>query len=487
MGTLLGVDSALLGLLFSAACVGALLLVSVFRRVAVWLLWGAALAPLFLFGRDYATVGLDPVYLLDVLVVLALLAGSPVWASRALSESRLRGYRMCAILLAVAAAQAVVRGVSQGYPGAMKGCILGLYPLFAWAAAAWFLTQPVEEFLRRRWLLYLPTTGALLMVVLGRSVTPAAVGLYLAIAAAFGMVLRKRGDSRLLLWTLIGSACLTAAADKRGPLLAVGAALAATTLASRACRRRTVQWPALTWSFLIMGLVAVISVSVVYRQPSDLPVVGGLVNRMQASENDADSEAANNVELRYVMWRTALDVARSEPLLGAGAGRPIEVVFQGAELDKAASGPHNSFVGYIYYLGWLAGTAFALLIVATLWRTWRARSHPVASAWFGATVGVCCIAFTNVAFETTYIGLPSWLVVACAFALVGVPRTAVPAGDTGSAPLTRQSSPDIALAPALSGTGPSVATARRSWRPRPVLAPAADPPLPRPEVCPLGR
>jgi O-antigen ligase len=243
----------------------------------------------------------------------------------------------------------------------------------------------------------------------------------------------------------------------------------------------------LTWSFLIMGLVAVISVSVVYRQPSDLPVVGGLVNRMQASENDADSEAANNVELRYVMWRTALDVARSEPLLGAGAGRPIEVVFQGAELDKAASGPHNSFVGYIYYLGWLAGTAFALLIVATLWRTWRARSHPVASAWFGATVGVCCIAFTNVAFETTYIGLPSWLVVACAFALVGVPRTAVPAGDTGSAPLTRQSSPDIALAPALSGTGPSVATARRSWRRRPVLAPAADPPLPRPEVCPLGR
>ncbi|QIY95997.2 O-antigen ligase family protein [Streptomyces sp. S1D4-11] len=206
----------------------------------------------------------------------------------------------------------------------------------------------------------------------------------------------------------------------------MGAALAATTLASRACRRRTVQWPALTWSFLIVGLVAVISVSVAYRQPSDLPVVGGLVGRMQASENDADSEAANNVELRYVMWRTALDVARSEPLLGAGAGRPIEVVFQGAELDKAASGPHNSFVGYVYYLGWLAGTAFALLIVATLWRTWRARSHPVASAWFGATVGVCCIAFTNVAFETTYIGLPSWLVVACAFALVGVPRTAVP-------------------------------------------------------------
>ncbi|XES00577.1 hypothetical protein HEP87_60180 [Streptomyces sp. S1D4-11] len=191
----LGVDSALLWLLFSAACVGALLLVSVFRRVAVWLLWGAALAPLFLFGRDYATVGLDPVYLLDVLVALALLAGSPVWASRALSEPRLRGYRMCAILLAIAAAQAVVRGVSQGYPGAMKGCILGLYPLFAWAAAVWFLTQPAEEFLRRRWLLYLPTTGALLMMVLGGSIMPAAVGLYLAIAGAFGMVLRKGGTA----------------------------------------------------------------------------------------------------------------------------------------------------------------------------------------------------------------------------------------------------------------------------------------------------
>ncbi|MHB9863792.1 O-antigen ligase family protein [Streptomyces sp. YIM S03343] len=423
----------------------------------VWPLWAAALAPLLLFDRDFARVGLDPVYLLDLLVVLALLAGSPAWAPRVLSESRLRGYRACAVLLALAATQAVVRGVWQGYPGALKGSVLGLYPLFAWGAATWALGRPAEEFPRRRWLLYLPAAGTFAAAALGRPIMPAAAGLYLAIAGAFGMIMRGRGDNRLLLWTLAGAACLTAVADKRGPLLAVGAAIAAAWLAGQACHRGRAQVPVLTLGFVVVGLVAVLGMSVAHRQPSDLPVVGGLMSRLEAGEHDTGSEAANNVQLRYVMWREALEVARSEPLTGGGAGRPIEVVFQGAQLDKAAAGPHNSFVGYFYYLGWPAGTAFALLIVATLWRTWRARSHPVASAWFGATVGVCCIAFTNVAFETTYIGLPSWLVVACAFALVGVPRTGAPAGEPGPefvvepvaakeprrAPVVRHSAPGV--------------------------------------------
>jgi O-antigen ligase len=275
------------------------------------------------------------------------------------------------------------------------------------------------------------------------------------------MFLRRTGDSRLLVWTLIGAAALTAAADKRGPLLAVGAAIAATMLAGRACRGRR-QWPVLTWSFLLLTLMAVVGVSVAHRQPSDLPVVGGVVSRVQASRSDTDNEAANNVELRFAMWREALHVAASEPLIGAGAGRPIDVVFQGHEVNKATAGPHNSFVGYVYYLGWPAGLAFALLVLVTLWRTWRARAQPVACAWFGATVGVCCIAFTNVAFETTYIGLPSWLVVACAFALVGVPR-AESSGNSGASSTTGRSGTD--RPPALSARGPWAAAHRPSARP----------------------
>lgn len=453
MGTV-GADSVLLWLFSGAACVGILLLVVIFRRAAVWLLWGAALAPLLLLGKSYAKVGFDPLYLLDALVVLALLAGAPVWASRAISEPRLRGYRACVTLLALAAIQAVVRGMSQGYAGAMKGCILGLYPAFAWLAVTWFLTQPVAAFLRWRWLLYLPTAGVLLLMALGQPITAAAAGLYLAIAAAFGMLLHVRGDSRLLLWTLAGAAALTAATDKRGPLLAVGAAMVATALAGLGCRRRGGRWPVLTWSLLVVAATAVIGMSVAQRVPSDLPVIGGVVGRVLSSEDDSDSEASNNVELRYVMWRKALDVAQEHPFLGAGAGRPIEVVFEGEELNKAAAGPHNSFVGYVYYLGWPAGIAFMALVAAALWRAWRARSHPVASAWFGATVGVCCIAFTNVAFETTYIGLPSWLVLSCAFALVGVPRAEAAAGNAGSSVPTRRSSPRGSLALALSAAGP---------------------------------
>jgi O-Antigen ligase len=446
-----GVESVVLEVLSAISVIGFLTVVLVFRRSMVWPLWAAALGPLFLFGRDFARVGVDPVYLLDLLVVLALLAGHRGRVPRPGPEPRLRGYRVCAVLLAVAAAQAVARGLWLGYPGALKGAVLGLYPLFAWGAATWALARPAEEFARRRWLLYLPAAGTFLTAALGRPTTPAAAGLYLAIAGAFGVVLRRRGDGRLLLWTLAGAACLTAVADKRGPLLAVGVAIAAASLAGRTARRTgapgPVRVPVLSLGLVVVGLVAVLGMSVAHRQPSELPVVGGLVGRLEAGEKDAGSEAANNVELRYVMWREALGVARSQPLTGGGAGRPIEVVFQGVRLDKAAAGPHNSFVGYFYYLGCPAGAAFALLLAATLWRTWRARSHPVAAAWFGATAGVCCIAFTNVAFETTYIGLPSWLVVACAFALVGVARGEAPADGPSPRAATRHAVPGV-LAPA---------------------------------------
>ncbi|MFD7611923.1 O-antigen ligase family protein [Streptomyces sp. NPDC059828] len=424
--------STLLLLVALTACGGFLLLVAARHRRAVWYLWAASLVPLFLFGRSYATVGLDPIYLLDTFTWLALLATTPAWLPRAFSEPRLNGFRAVAILLCIAAIQAVVRGIFHDHPGAVKGIILGIYPVLAWFAATWFLTRPAEEILRWRWVLYVPSLGVFLVAGLGEILTPAASGLYLAIAGAFGMILHRTGSSRLLLWTLAGAAALTAVASKRGPLLAVLAAIAATALASRCSSRRTRQWPALTLSFAIVGVLAVLGTSAAGQGPSALPVVGGLADRLVSSASDPDGEAANNVELRFLMWRKALDVADQNPLLGGGAGRPIDVVFDGALLNKAESGPHNSFIGYLYYLGWPAGIAFASLVIATLWRTWRAREHLVSAAWFGATVGLCLTSFTNVAFETTYIGLPSWLLLACAFALVGVPRAEAAASANGA-------------------------------------------------------
>jgi O-antigen ligase len=269
--------------------------------------------------------------------------------------------------------------------------------------------------------LYVPTCGVLLGWVLHTPVLAAASGLYLAIAAAFGVQLRYAGNSRLLLWALTGAALLTALASKRGPLLAVVAAVAATAVAGRSGRRRAIRWPVISWTVVTLGVMGLLAFSLSGRHLSDMPVVGELMTRLSSSA-DVHTEAGANVGLRLEMWREALRVAWQEPILGAGAGHPIEVHTFGLRSNYESSGPHNSFVGYIYYLGWPAGLCFILLVAATLCRTWRARRHPVAASWFGATVGVCVTAFTNVAFETTFIGLPSWLVLACAYALVGVNR-----------------------------------------------------------------
>lgn len=406
---------------FVAVCAAGSVLLATCVRGAAWFLWTACLVPLFLLGKTFATVGVAPVYLMDGLAAFALLAAAGAWAPPAFSEDRLRGFRWVALLLAVVTVPAVWRGVAAGYPDPLKGVILGLYPVVGWLAATWLLTRTDRELVRLRWVLYVPALGVLLQVVLHMPMVPAASGLYLAIAGAFGVRMRYAGDSRLLLVTLVGLALLTAADSKRGPLLTVLATLVATSVALRSGGLRLGRWPLLSWSVVTLGLVAAISFAP-QGHISDMPVVGGLVTRLEADAHDSDSEAANNVELRYEMWRKALKDAGEQPLLGAGAGRPLDVWFEGKLLHDRRSGPHNSFVGYIYYLGWPAGIALVFLVAATLRRTWRARRHPVASAWFGATVGVCGTALTNVALESTFIGLPSWLVLACAYGLVGVPR-----------------------------------------------------------------
>jgi O-antigen ligase len=422
-GSAVGVtaDIPLLVSVCAAVCVASGILLALCIRGAGWLLWASCLAPLFLLGREYATVGVSSVYLMDVLAVSALLVTVHMWGPRAFSESRLRWFRTVAVVLAVASAQAVYRGIEAGYPDPLKGAILGLYPLFGWCAATWFLTRPVQEPLRWRWVLYVPAGGVLLVSAVHTPVIAAASGLYLAIAAAFGAQMRYAGNSRLLLWTLTGTALLTALASKRGPLLAVVAAVSATAIAGRSGRRHAIRWPVISWTVVTLGVMALLAFSLSGRHLSDIPVAGGLMTRLSSSA-DVHTEAGANVGLRLEMWREALRVSWQEPIFGAGAGHPIEVEAFGPRTNSASSGPHNSFVGYIYYLGWPAGLCFILLVVATLCRTWRARRHPVAASWFGATTGVCVTAFTNVAFETTFIGLPSWLVLACAYALVGVDR-----------------------------------------------------------------
>ena len=206
---------------FVAVCAAGFVLLATCVRGAAWFLWTACLVPLFLLGKTFATVGVAPVYLMDGIAAFALLAAAGAWAPRAFSEYRLTGFRWVALLLAVVTVPAVWRGVAAGYPDPLKGVILGLYPVVGWLAATWLLTRTDRELVRLRWVLYVPALGVLLQVVLHMPMVPAASGLYLAIAGAFGVRMRYAGDSRLLLVTLVGLALLTAADSKRGPLLTV--------------------------------------------------------------------------------------------------------------------------------------------------------------------------------------------------------------------------------------------------------------------------
>ncbi|MFF7977822.1 O-antigen ligase family protein [Streptomyces sp. NPDC007901] len=423
----------------AVVCSAVTILLALCFRGSARLLWGACLVPLFLLGRAYATVGFPPVYLMDLLAVLALLVTAGAWGPRLVSEPRLRGFRMVAFLLAAFTAQAVYRGVAAGYPDPLKGVILGVYPMFGLCATTWLLTRPERELTRCRWVLYMPALGALVSMATGLPTIVAATGLYLAIAGAFAVSLHRRGDSRLLFWTVAGTGVITALASKRGPFLAVVAAMVATAVADRAGRRSASRRSALSWGIATTAVAAVVAFTLSGHRLVEAPVVGGLTTRAASGWQTSGSEAANNVGIRFALWEEALGESLEHPLIGAGTGHPLELVFEGRPRHEPKAGPHNSFVGYLYYLGWPAGLGFILLTAATLRRTWRARHHRFAACWFGATVGVCVIAFTNVTFETTYMGLPSWLVLSCAYGLVGVPRG--DEGETGPATRAAAASP----------------------------------------------
>jgi hypothetical protein len=99
---------------------------------------------------------------------------------------------------------------------------------------------------------------------------------------------------------------------------------------------------------------------------------------------------------------------------------------------------HDSFVGYTFYAGYPEG-----LLVVFVWfwgvvRLWRVRRRsPYAPAVLGCVVAAILTAATNVSFEVTYMGGPSWLILGLAFGLSAklMDETSPPSSLTSSSDL----------------------------------------------------
>jgi hypothetical protein len=379
--------------------------------LAVWL------AGVLILGRAFAEIGYEPFFVADMLAISGVALSIPRWWPY-MSQPGLRSLCLAAALLASFNVQSVVRGVEAGYPSALKSACMGIYPLVAVAIGGLVAHDPdlVRSFANR--FLPLVPLGFLVMAQAGGSYIAAASGMYLAFAAAWAAVPGTTRRGVIAVSTLIAAGYLAEVAAKRGPTLAIVVALCGARLAMRKDFRT--QSPArqtrvaITWcvSVVLVCMALLVLVNSSSRSsPEDLPVVGPLTVRLVASTQEG-TESGNNVALRLEMWRYALaTAAREHPFIGLGAGRPIEAGLGPTVIAKRESGPHNSFVGYAFYSGFITAILVIFVFVIALRSCWMYRANPMCASLFGAILAVVATCLTNVALETPFIAGPAWAVV----------------------------------------------------------------------------
>jgi O-antigen ligase len=381
----------------------------------------AYLVPMLALGKFYATIGVSPIYLPDVLIVVAALLMLP------LARLQLtRPFPLVCSLIALLVFHSVYIGYQHGYHEAVRGIVLALYPLIALVVAGWLANQPDPERLLSslpKYVLPVVAVGLAVLLAANASVIASATGLYLAFVGAFAVVPTMPRRRWLGFSCLAGTIMLAGLDAKRGPLLALLLAVLVASAASRQFRSDARTATTVLAIGAALGTIAM-TINLGILMPTQIPVAGRVISRAIATNSDATTRAelaaANNVGIREAMWSYALHSANTSPLFGLGANHPIEVDYLGNNVGKQQTGPHNSFVGYAFYAGYPAAALVVLAFVIAFARMWRLRSASIyAPALLGAIVAVVVTALTNVAFETTYIGGPSWLVLGAAVGLAG--------------------------------------------------------------------
>jgi hypothetical protein len=379
------------------------------------LLW---LAGVLLFGRAFSEIGHEPIFLADALAAVGALLSLPRWWPTAIKPGT-RGLLVIAGTIAVLNVQSVYRGVEAGYPAALKSACMGVYPLVAVAIAGLVARDPdlVRRFAQH--ILPLVPIGFLLIAFAGVPYIAASSGLYLAFAAAWATAPGNVRRGVVGVSTLIAVSYLAEDGARRGPTLAIVLAIVTTWVAS--WRRLRVQprrqsetilaMAACFFVALIAGTALVMLNGGQRTTASDLPVVGSLVSRV-ATSSQPGTESGNNVALRWEMWRYALiTTAEEHPLIGRGAGKPVETGLGSTIIIDRKSGVHNSFVGYVFYSGFPSAILVMLAFLLAIMGSWSNRSLPGHASLLGATVAAVATSMTNVALETPYIAGPAWAVV----------------------------------------------------------------------------
>lgn len=374
------------------------------------LLLGASLIPLFALGRVYAYVGFDPVYLPELLLAAALVLSLPLWWETYLTAVP-RWYRRASAGFAVLGLVATWNGLARGYPGALKGLVLVVYPLASGPCAAWIRVH--EPGWRRIAVAaaFASPVGLLILTVNDpTAVIAAAYGFYLAGLVALAASWRPASGR----WLLVAAACagpvLLLGTGRRGPALSLVVAFLVAVIASRWMASRPVR-PLVTVGVLATAvLIAVIGV--VEVAPSRLPVVGTALRRATESVGEQGGASEANVAFRFDLWRHSMQTALHEGFwVGTGFGRPFDFRFRSVDYRTVdTGGPHNSFVGVFYFMGFPAGLGFIAIVVAAFRAAARkggpAQVQAVQLALLAAAVVTM---LTNVALEAPYIGGPIWI------------------------------------------------------------------------------
>ncbi|MGA2211002.1 MAG: hypothetical protein ABSH30_15355 [Acidimicrobiales bacterium] len=368
--------------------------------------------PLFLLSRAYAVIGANPLYLPDVLAMIC--------AGIALSRARWRHLEVFAVtcaLIAVLMAHAVLVGREHHYPDAIKGLVLVVYPVLCVPIAAWASQRnDLERLLSYFPRVILPLIPLGLIITHGHHLIPSAYGLELGIAGAFAVVPRMPNRKLLAVTFLVGSLLLIAFSAKRGVTLTLLLSVAAAWIATRRLHNLSKRVMVALAAGVLIALMGTAVVAGIITVPTSVPILGRLAER--ASSNT--TSASNNVTLRELMWNYALTTTlNNDPLLGVGAYHPIQVTLGNNNIAKhLSSGVHNSFIGYTFYAGYPEGLLVSGVFAWGLLRLWKVRRRSIyAPAMFGAIVSVIATALTNVSFEVTYMGGPSWLALGVAFGL----------------------------------------------------------------------